>query len=680
MPVGKKLGEIYVDIAGRLTKLKASMAKGKKMLLGWSKGLTKLLKKAGIALGMVLVAALTLAVKAAVSFEQQMAKVATMLTAQTLKLIPKLGRAIKDMAIRFGEGTKSITEGLYSILSASISVGKAIGVLRASMMAAKGGFTDTATAANIITTALNSYGIAADRAMEISDKFLMVQKRGKTSLAEFAVPMGKVLGLAAALGVPLEEVNAALATLTRNGIPTAEALTSIRGAMVALTGRSAAGVKIAKDYNISLSATVLAGEGLLGMMEKFSKLTPDVTGKIITEVEALTAIAILTKDLSGFTEDLNHQFNAAGETMRAKSLVTATLAEKFKSLWQSIKMLATDTGTIFLPMIKNVVDSLIEKFKSMRDELIGIWTGVEGDFGDFFSVLSKIGMVKVKEFFNNLVEYTKTYAPYIASIMMQAIRKKASKTVLGELLFGKPAPEPEEGEVAHWDLMLKLRKDRAKQMIRINKMEADGKIKEILRVAGAEEGHKKHLEMIEKERLEREAAGKENADENDLARLKKNEEAKKRLAKKYAAERAQALKESAEQERDDRRKRLESLKSMYSSMEGYEKEFAKVQRALWRMQAEEYAKTGLVTAKEAYGRLAAKGGSKGVAGAAAEARGGFVGFREAWNDIATKILNKRVEQEQLNQQKELVNQAKIGNDKTDTLIDAVRSQPGGFIE
>ncbi len=153
--------------------------------------------------------------RTAADFEQQMAMVSTMLDRQNKSILPTYSAAMQKMSVRFGEGTDTISKGLYDILSASVAPKKALDVLTVSVKAAKAGFTTTAIAADAITTVLNSYNLEAERATDVSHKLFAIVKRGKTTFEELAPNIGKVASLANTAGVSFDELGATIATLTR---------------------------------------------------------------------------------------------------------------------------------------------------------------------------------------------------------------------------------------------------------------------------------------------------------------------------------------------------------------------------------------------------------------------------------------------------------------------------------
>ena len=121
--------------------------------------------------------------------------------------------------------TDELCESIYQAISASVDQADAIDFATKAMKLAKGGFTDTATAVDIMTTAINAYGMSAADAESISDKLIMTQNKGKTTVGDLAAAMGRVIPAANTFGVSLDELCGYYATMTANGIATAETTT-----------------------------------------------------------------------------------------------------------------------------------------------------------------------------------------------------------------------------------------------------------------------------------------------------------------------------------------------------------------------------------------------------------------------------------------------------------------------
>ncbi len=299
-------------------------------------------------------------------FQKQMANVSTMLDKVGQKHMPVFTEGIKEMAIEFGESTESLTKGLYDILSASVAPEEAMEVLAESSKAAIAGLTDTATAADAITTILNSYALAAENAGDVSDWFFSVVKRGKTTFAELAPNIGKVASLASTANLSLEELGAALATMTRAGVRTDIAITSLRSLMSAFVKPTNDSAEAAKALGIELSTTTLKEEGLLSVIEKLEDATPEQTAAIFGNVRALTGLSAILKNTTGFMKDLDIMETRAGRTQEAFEKQTKTLSFQFKRLWQEISIAATVTGEELSEEIQKLVNYIIEN----KDEIL----------------------------------------------------------------------------------------------------------------------------------------------------------------------------------------------------------------------------------------------------------------------------------------------------------------------
>jgi len=316
---------------------------------------------------MMVITAMTVAnVKAFAGYEEQLANVSTMLDQQTMRYLPGYSRAMKEMAIASGEGTSTLSMGLYNILSASIDADKAVSTLDATVRAAKAGMTDTGTAGYAITGILNAYGLAADKAGRISDILFATVKRGQTTFGQLAPVIGRVTAISAGAGISLEEVSAALSTITRGGISTEEAITGLRQAIIQLQGQQEGAINLAKQHGIELSAEELAAEGLSGMLEKISTLSEGTRGDIFKEVRARVALNVLLKDQAGFLKDYETALEQTGQTQDAYGKMTDTLGQRFRRLWQVITVGAIESGEAMSDEIKKITDSLLENESAWR--------------------------------------------------------------------------------------------------------------------------------------------------------------------------------------------------------------------------------------------------------------------------------------------------------------------------
>lgn len=211
-------------ISGKLAEVMGGEAVSAGKISGKSLGtalvgsLTKVVAAAGI--GKMLGSAFT----GGTALESAMAKVGTI--ADTAKVpLESLSSQVLQVSGDMHIGANEIAEAAYQAISAGQDTGNAVAFAGQASMLATAGFTSSASAVDILTTALNAYGKGADEAGHVSDVLLTTQNLGKTSVDELAGSMGRVIPLAAAYNVSLENLSSGLAIMTANGIATAEATT-----------------------------------------------------------------------------------------------------------------------------------------------------------------------------------------------------------------------------------------------------------------------------------------------------------------------------------------------------------------------------------------------------------------------------------------------------------------------
>ena len=379
-----KLGEAYVNIRANLSPLRHGLAMARTAVassMGFISGTirramntvasavrkTMEIVKTTIKRAMLVSAAgITLAVREAAKFEAQLNMVATMLSANVTRRMAAFKADIVALAKRFGESTQTLTKGLYDILSASISVFKAMDVLTVAVKAAKAGMTDTAVSADVITTVLNSYGMGADHAAEVSDKLFATVKRGKTTFEQLAGSLGKAAATSAIAGLSLEQLLAIIATATRAGVRIDEAMTSVVGTLSAFLKPSKDGAEVAKKYGVELSSAWLKANGLTEAIRRLNKASAEELMTLIQNRRAFKALAAALKDTKGFMYDvtlITHRYRGMTEEARKK---TEGFNLSLRRTWEHIKALSRTLG-----------EPLLEPLGWMLEQLRGVFEGLE---------------------------------------------------------------------------------------------------------------------------------------------------------------------------------------------------------------------------------------------------------------------------------------------------------------
>lgn len=307
-------------ISGKLAEVMGGEAAAAGKISGKSLGsalvgtLTKVVAAAGI--GKMLQSAFT----GGTAFESAMAKVGTI--ADTTKVpLESLSSQVLQVSGDMHIGANEIAEAAYQAISAGQDTGNAVAFAGQASMLATAGFTSSASAVDILTTALNAYGKGADEAGHVSDVLLTTQNLGKTSVDELAGSMGRVIPLAAAYNVSLENLSSGLAIMTANGIATAEASTYTKSMLNELGDTGSAVGKILQQQTGKSFAELNADGKSLGDV---LQVLYDSVGGNATEFAALWRSVEAGTGALSLASTGADKFNGVLQQMQADSNLTQT--------------------------------------------------------------------------------------------------------------------------------------------------------------------------------------------------------------------------------------------------------------------------------------------------------------------------------------------------------------------
>ena len=307
------------------------------------------------------------------------------------KLTKQLAGVSRELA-----GQASVTEltsAAYDVASAGFTdAAAAANILKAASQGATGGFSDINTVGDATTSVLNAYGLEADKAAKLVDGFIQTQNDGKIVIGEYAANIAKVAPVAAALGVPLEEVNAAVAQITAGG----------QGAEVTFTALKTAFAQVAagkvgdefKKFGVEISASTLKSEGLAGTLEKIKKSGADA-GTIIKAfgTEAGPSILALLNDTEKYNKLLENQKNSQGAAAAAAFEASDTINGALKRLQTAFTNIFADGSELGL-LLKStfkVAAVTVEVFGAALKLVLAPVRGLVQGVQSFFEELKPFG-------------------------------------------------------------------------------------------------------------------------------------------------------------------------------------------------------------------------------------------------------------------------------------------------
>lgn len=350
----------------------------------------------------------------AAQFEASIAKVSTIADTSQVSL-STIESYIMALSRSTGQGAGDLTEATYQAISASVDTAYAVKFVDEANKLAVGGFTQQATAADVLTTAINAYGLAVSEATQVSDMLITTQNLGKTTVDELAQNMGRVIPLAAAYNVEMDNLSTGYAILTKNGIATAESTTYLKSMLNELgdTGSAVAGVLqeqtgqsfaqlTESGYSLGDVLTVI-GDSVNGDTTAFNNLWG-------SQEAGIGALALFNAGAAEFNSTLGKMQDSAGATEKAYMTMTNTTEHAQKRMQNAFSNLGITIGSQLNPVISdlyNGVADVVDGFSEFTDEHPGVTaaiTGVSVTLGigtvalTGYSVASKVASAATKTF------------------------------------------------------------------------------------------------------------------------------------------------------------------------------------------------------------------------------------------------------------------------------------------
>lgn len=358
---------------------------------GIQKGLDSLHDKAANALGVLAGNLMTQATNALInlgqtalnagtSLEAGMAKVSTLFTG-TDEELGTLTDEVRKLSSASGLAAEGLAEAAYSALSASVPAEQLGAMLDKSTKLAAAGFTDVDTALSATAKTMNAYGQTGEEAMDKIQKVLIqTQNKGITTVGELGASLSQVTPTAASFGVAFEQVGAALAVMTAQGVPTAQATTMLNG-IIAELGKS--GTEAAKNLAAAAEGSQYAGKSftemmaagatldeVLGLMSKYAEANGLAMVDMFSRIEAgKGALSIMANEGQTFRDDLAAMSIEADVVGEAYSKVADTVKFKSEQIKSSFQNIASGLYDLVSEPLKNVQDTALGALGRIQEGL-----------------------------------------------------------------------------------------------------------------------------------------------------------------------------------------------------------------------------------------------------------------------------------------------------------------------
>lgn len=220
------------------------------------------------------------------------------------------------------------------------------------------------------TSLMNAFGLKAKDATEVGDLLFKIVKEGKSHGAELASSIGHVVASAASLGLTMDELGAATATLTRT-IRTSRSLTylnNILGKMISPTENVR---KAAERMGLDFSMAAIRTKGFAQVMKEVREATQgnaQAIAQLFPDLRSQrAAITLLGTQYEEFEKQLTIFSQKAGSMEQAYATIADTPEKHFEALRNALAIIGIEAGRTAMSFatLGGALQPVIERFNKL---------------------------------------------------------------------------------------------------------------------------------------------------------------------------------------------------------------------------------------------------------------------------------------------------------------------------
>jgi TP901 family phage tail tape measure protein len=359
----------------------------------------KLLQTGMIGLG-ASVAAQLYTGNAFVKFEDDMAYIDTILDGK-IKAIDRFGKDVLRISRTTGTEIAEVSKGAYQALSSEVPQEYLMGFTEQMAKVAMAGRTSVENATKSTLSVLNAYGMGANKQSVdwVSDMLFETVNRGIIEYNELSGVLSEFTASGALAGMKIEDMLAALATLTLSGKSGSESGTQLNRFVLSVISASDEIKKFAKTLGIDFNISHLREVGLPKFLEEVQNGiggNEEALNRLFPEVRAFTMVAPLIGNMKDTFLDISEGMqNTAGATETAVGKMTDTMKHKMDIVSQSFESIKISVGEIFAeqygPGLAQFAGYLgdIAQNETAMENIAGAIKGITG----IFAAMGAVGLL-----------------------------------------------------------------------------------------------------------------------------------------------------------------------------------------------------------------------------------------------------------------------------------------------
>jgi TP901 family phage tail tape measure protein len=331
----------------------------------------------------LLAAGLTASLKSAIdvfiNFDRKMAMTGAIANVSSASLA-EVGLTIRDLGIQTEYGAAKTAEAMTELLRLGYDTSQSFNILSSSVQLAASQQEDLLETSKMVSMQMKAYNMDTSESSRVTNLLAAVSTQTAADLPKLAVSMQYVSPAAAAMGISIEEVSAALGMMLDRGIMASRAGTGLRFALDALvtpTNELYSGLRLLNLTYDQVNPTTVSFTKILNTLGEAVKGNKDayIAFSRIFGVRSATSMLAVANAIAADSNAFNNlkaSISGTDEVSRLFGEQMGTLSFQFlkiKSLIEETKIGFGEGLKDALTMVANGVENLLLGFKELNPNI-----------------------------------------------------------------------------------------------------------------------------------------------------------------------------------------------------------------------------------------------------------------------------------------------------------------------
>lgn len=304
----------------------------------------------------------------------------------TAEEMQKMKDAAAQMGAKFPTTARDVALGMDRLAAGGFNAEQTIGAMPGIIEASIASGEDLATTSDVITSALSIWnmtqGDVAANTTHVADVVQAAANASKLGMQDFGTAMQYAGAPAAALGISIEQLGAAMGIMANNGIEASTIGTSLRSTLSRLASPPKAAAEAMAQLGIT-TADLKNGDGsFIGLSGAVDLLRSKMSGLTDVQQIAITKaiagedaysglLALIKTSPADYQKMVDTITNSAGSSEAAYKQMQDTLKGSVDALLSSVEALGISFGSALAPSIRAVaggIKSITDAFTNLSPE------------------------------------------------------------------------------------------------------------------------------------------------------------------------------------------------------------------------------------------------------------------------------------------------------------------------